>query len=132
MKYLRGPLQMPLILEANNTHIIKWWMDTSFTVHPDMKSHTGTAMTMGKGAVNGMSLKQRMNTKSSTESELVGVNDIMPQMPWTRYFLKAQGYTVKDSVIYQDNQSSILLEKHGRASSSKHTWHINIRYFFVN
>jgi hypothetical protein len=45
----------------------------------------------------------------------------MPQILWTRYFLEAQGFTVKDAIIYQDNQSSILLEKHGRASSSKQT-----------
>jgi hypothetical protein len=55
----------------------------------------------------------------------------MPQILWTRYFLEAQGYGVNDSIINQDNQSSILLEKHGRASSSKRTRHINIRYFFV-
>ncbi len=38
---------------------------------------------------------------------------------------------MNDSKIYQDNMSSILLEKNGRASSGKRTRHINIRYFFV-
>jgi hypothetical protein len=33
--------------------------------------------------------------------------------------------------LYQDNQSAILLEKNGKASSGKRTKHINIRYFFV-
>ena len=33
--------------------------------------------------------------------------------------------------MYQDNQSAILLEKNGRASSSKKTKHLNIRYFFI-
>ena len=61
----------------------------------------------------------------------MGVNDAMPQILWTWYFLEAQGYQVKDSVIYQDNQSSILLEKNGCASSGKRTRHINIRYFFI-
>jgi hypothetical protein len=55
----------------------------------------------------------------------------MPQVLWTRYFLEAQGYTVWDSIIYQDKQSSILLEKNGKRSSRKRTRHINIRYFFV-
>jgi hypothetical protein len=45
--------------------------------------------------------------------------------------LEAQGFTVSDSIVYQDNQSAILMEKNGRASSSKRTRHINIRYFFV-
>ena len=88
-------------------------------------------MTLGKGAFYGASTKQKLNTTSSTEAELVGVNNLMPQVLWTRYFLQAQGYTVSDNVVYQDNQSCILLSKNGRGSSSKRTRHINIRYFFV-
>ena len=96
-----------------------------------MKSHTGGVMTLGKGAIYESSMRQRINTKSSTESELVAVNDVMPQILWTRYFLESQGYKVHDSVLYQDNQSAMLLERNGRGSSSKRTRHINIRYFFI-
>ena len=71
------------------------------------------------------------NTKSSTEGELVGVNDVMPQILWTQYFMETQGYNIKDTVVYQDNQSAILLKNNGQASSSCRTRHINIRYFFV-
>jgi hypothetical protein len=78
-----------------------------------------------------MSGRQKLNTKSSTEGKLVGVLDAMGQILWTRYFLEAQGYSICDSVLYQNNQSAMLLEKNGRASSSKQTRHINIRYFFV-
>jgi hypothetical protein len=88
-------------------------------------------MILGKGAAYGTSTRQTLNTKGSTESELVGVNDVMPQVLWTCYFLEAQGYGVDDSIVYQDNQSAILLEKNGRTSSGKRTRHINIRYFFV-
>jgi hypothetical protein len=45
--------------------------------------------------------------------------------------VKAQGYGVKDTVLFQGNKSSILLEKNGNASSSKRTKHINILYFFI-
>jgi hypothetical protein len=45
--------------------------------------------------------------------------------------MKAQGYGVKDNVLFEDNKSSIILEKNGKASSSKRTKHINIRYFFI-
>jgi hypothetical protein len=77
------------------------------------------------------SRKQKLNTKSSTESELVGVDDAMPLVIWTRYFLQEQGYEMKPSLVYQDNKSAMLLEENGRASSSKRTKHINVRYFFV-
>jgi hypothetical protein len=91
----------------------------------------GGMMSLGKGAAYGTSTREKLNTKSSTEAELVGVNDVMPQILWTRYFLEAQGYGGEDSLVYQDNQSAILLEKNGRAWSGKRTRHINIRYSFV-
>jgi hypothetical protein len=131
MKYLRATRDLPLTLEASKLNIIKWWVDASFAVHHDMRSHTGAIMTMGRGAMYATSSKQKLATRSSTEGELVGVNDAMPQILWTRYFMEAQGYPIDESIVYQDNQSAMLLEKNGRASSSKRTRHINIRYFFV-
>jgi hypothetical protein len=131
IKYLRSTPDIGLTLEAEWTQIVKWWVDASYAVHPDMRSHTGGAMSMGKGTAYGTSTRQRLNTKSSTEAELVGVNEVLPQILWIRYFLQEQGYTATESIVYQDNQSAILLEKNGKASSSKWTRHIKIRYFFV-
>ena len=88
-------------------------------------------MTLGKGVINGTSTRQKLNTCSSTEAELVAVDDCMSQVLWTRYFLEAQGYNINDCIIYQDNKSTILLEQNGRASSSKCTRHNNICYYFV-
>jgi hypothetical protein len=96
---------------------VKWWIDTSFAVHPDMKSHTGGTVSLGKESLYSLSHKQCINTKSSTEAELVGVDDSMPLVIWTRNFLEAQGFKVQDNVIFQDNQSAILLEKNGKTSS---------------
>ena len=100
-------------------------------MHPDMRSHTSATLSIGAGLIYSTSNKQKLNTKSSTEAELVGVNDILPQVLWTRYFLKAQGYKIQDLAIYQDNLSTMMLAINGRASSSKHTRHINILFFFV-
>lgn len=86
---------------------------------------------MGRGFPIVSSTKQKLNTRSSTETEVVGVDDFMPAICWTRYFMEAQGYKVKDTVLFQDNQSSMLLAKNGKASSSKRTRHINIRFFFI-
>ena len=72
-----------------------------------------------------------MNTRSSTETELVSADDLMPHLCWTNYFLKNQGYDTKSTVVYQDNQSAILLENNGRSSSSRQIKHLNIRYFFI-
>ena len=121
MQYLRNTTEMPLTLRADGTNIVKWWVDGSYSVHPDMRSQTGRTMLLGKGAIISTSIKQKMNTKSSTETELIAADELMPHILWTNYFLNWQGYNAKDKIIYQDNKSAILLEKNGNDSSSKRT-----------
>ena len=70
-------------------------------------------------------------SRSSTEAELIGVYDIMPQLVWTGNFMRAQGMDIRKVVLIQDNTSTILLENNGCASSTKQTKHIDIRYFYV-
>jgi hypothetical protein len=131
LQFLRATKGDYLTLSANSLHNVRWWVDASYAVHPDMKSHTGGAMSLGRGVIYGTSKRQKLNTKSSTESEIVGTDDVMPQMLWTLYFLEAQGYKIDDNILYQDNKSSILLENNGRGSSGKGTRHMDVRYFFI-
>jgi len=132
MMYLRGTITLALILCATvGLGILKWWVDASFCVHPNMQGHSGGGLSLGQGFPIVSSRKQKLNTRSSTEMELVGVDDFMPLIIWTRLFMEAQGWDIKDNVLTQDNKSSILLEKNGKASSSKRTKHINVQYFFV-
>jgi hypothetical protein len=56
---------------------------------------------------------------------------MMPIILWTRQFFLEQGYGIVKNLLLQDNKSSILLERNGKASSGKRTRHINIRYFFI-
>jgi hypothetical protein len=86
---------------------------------------------LGLGFPISSSGKQKLNTRSLTESELVGVDDLMSLIIWSRNFLKAQGYAMVDNILHQDDSSAILLEKNGKMSSGKRTKHIAIRYFFV-
>ena len=46
-------------------------------------------------------------------------------------FLRKQGYIITENTIYQDNQSTIRMQKNGRNSCTGNSRHINIRYFFV-
>jgi hypothetical protein len=131
MRYIRGTRTMPLILRANVSGILQWWVDASFAVHPNMRGHSGGGLSLGQGFPIVSSTKQKLNTRSSTDTKIVVADDFMPAICWTRYFMNAQGYCVKDNILFQDNKSSILLEKNGKASSSKRTTHINIWYFFI-
>ena len=55
---------------------IHWYVDVLYGVHWDSEGHTGTMMTMGKGAIINILRKQKLNVESSTESELVSIADV--------------------------------------------------------
>jgi hypothetical protein len=71
MQYLRGTLNLPLRMESDDMHVVKWWVDASFGIYADMKSHIVATMSLGKGSAYSKSIRQKLYTKSSTEAELV-------------------------------------------------------------
>ena len=75
MQYIYGTLDLVLKLSATSTTVIKWWIDAAYGVHDNMRSHTGTTMSMGLVSIYSRSTKQILSTKSSTEAELLGVRD---------------------------------------------------------
>jgi hypothetical protein len=132
IKYLQGTVDLSLKLNSDSEGFnIRWWVDAAYAVHSNMRGHTGATMMMGNGSVYSTSSKQKMVARSSTECEMIGVYDVLPQMMWTANFLQEQGYKVDISTLYQDNTSAILLETNGRRSSTKWTRHMNIRYFYI-
>ena len=129
--FIRGTIDDVRIIGANSISKIYTWIDAAYAVTADMKSQTGGAMSLGMGILHGKSSKQKLNVKSSTEAELVGVSDYLPYNIWLLMFLSAQGYEITDNVLYQDNQSTILMLKNGRNSCTGNSRHVHIRYFFV-
>jgi len=81
--------------------------------------------------VHARASKQKLNAKSSTETEVIGVSEYIPLKIWLTNFLEGQGYKLKDKVLHQDNMSAIRMEKNGRNSCTGNSRHISIRYFFV-
>ena len=66
-----------------------WNIDASYAVHPDCKSHTGAACSLGHGTFIPISSKQKLVTKSSTELELVAVDDAMTfVIIWVKNFFE--------------------------------------------
>jgi hypothetical protein len=120
-----------LTLEADDTQTLTWYVDAAFAVHADMRSHTGSTFSLGKGMIISDSTKQKVNSRSSTEAELIGVDDRISKILWAKRFIECQGFKVKLNIIYQDNTSTMKLEKNGKASSGKRTRHFDIKYFYV-
>ena len=130
MRHLKRTQDVILTLGTTVGAVMKWFADAAFAVHQDMKSHTGLNMTWGQGSVISASRKQKLNTTSSCEAELVAANDAMGPLMWTKLFLQKQG--CNPTVMFeQDNTSAILLERNGKSSSGKRTRHLNIRFFCI-
>ncbi len=129
--YLKGTLHMPLVLLADLLTLSWWWVVAAYAVHHDCRGHMGAGMSFGQGMAMSYSWKHKINTKSSTKAEIVGVDDSLGHILWACYFMIEQGYDMDALLLYQDNVSVILLETNGRGSSSKHTKHIKVKYFFI-
>ena len=72
-----------------------------------------------------------MNSRSSTESELNGIDDKIGKIMWTKKFIEHQGFEVKLNIIYQDNTRTIKLAENGKTSSGKRTKHFDIKLFYI-
>ena len=84
-------------------------------------------------AMVNISRKHKLNVGSSTatEPELVLIADVLEIMIWCKYFMEAQGYTIENNILYQDNTSTILLAKNGRMAAGKHSKHIKNRLLLI-
>jgi hypothetical protein len=130
MNFLNKTRKDVTTLEASDSQKADWYIDAAFAVHNDFKSHTGAGFTLGKGIITSISAKQKINTRSSTESELVGTDDVVSKVLWTKLFIEAQGFIIENNA-HRDNTSCMKLEENGKASSGKRTRHFNIKYFYI-
>ena len=131
LSFLQNTIEKVLTLEADNDQIIRWHVDASYASHDDMKSHTGACVSIGKGMISSYSRKQKVNTRSSTEAELIGIDDMISKIIWFKNFIEAQGFHINRNIVFQDNQSAIKLEENGKESNGKRTKHFNVKLFYV-
>ena len=111
MKYLFGTMEdTALHLNAYYFSVVHWLVDASYDTHPDFKGHTGSTISSRKGCFTRISKNQKVDTTSSTISELLGLHESSPQVLRTKYFLRNQGFHINEATLYQDNKSAMLLE----------------------
>ena len=113
--------------------VAKLYIDASFAAYPDFKLHSDGCLLLSErgGAPISGSMKQKLNTRSSTVAEVVGVDYFIEKVIWFQYFMEAQGFALGRTTLFQDNQIAMLLETKGKVISTKRTPHINIRYFHI-
>jgi hypothetical protein len=132
LKYLNGTQNLYIKLSPDELKI-HMWIDASFGIHSDGKSHTGTTTFIGAsgGPIMSQSSKQKLVTTSSTASEFVATSDKIKYIEWLRNLLSSLGFDQKEpSIVYQDNMSTIKLAEKGEGNFGT-TRHLNVRFFKI-
>ena len=106
-------------------------IDAAFANRENMKSTSGMCITLGVGNFISSSKVQKLNSKSSTEAEIIAVSDGMNVPLWLADFLSYQGHGKEQVRLEQDNQSCIALLNKGR-STAETTRFIEVRKFWIS
>jgi len=129
-EYLFHSKQLGLRLGVVGDLRVTVYIDASYATHNDRKSQTGMCMTLGCGMIYSISKRQKINTKSACEAELVGLSDSLGIPIQLHNFLTNFGYKLPPILVLQDNTSTIFLASNGRSNSDA-TRHVDIRYFWI-
>lgn len=129
-QYLRKTPDDFIILGCSEIHL-NVYVDASYAVHDDMKSHSGIYITLGKngGPILVKSFKQRLVTTSSTEAELLALVDgVKKALPLLK-ILAELGFQ-QTMTVWQDNQSTIRIANKGEGFGTK-AKHFRVKHQFL-
>jgi hypothetical protein len=120
-----------LVFYAGSPIELQAYVDAGYSTHDDGASRSGLVIEIAGGCVCGLSKKQTIVTKSSTESELVAISDASNYILWLRQLIEDIGFDMSPTVIHEDNLSTLHLLESEKTHHRKRSRHINARYFFI-
>jgi hypothetical protein len=86
LSYLKNTENLHFNLNCRDIKSLIWYIEGSHATYDDMKGLSGAVLITGDCAVIFRSNKQKINTRSSTKSELIAVDDAPPSIQWARNF----------------------------------------------
>ena len=133
-EYLAKTQNYVFTLKPSSLRILAW-VDASYAVHTDGRSHTGILIGLGghRGLVYFRSSEQRLDSDSSTYAELIAQHDAAHTIQWLSFLMEELGYSVSGDhvpIMYQDNRSAMQLAERGPGVVSR-SRHFQVRYFYV-
>ena len=131
ISFLHQTIDDVRIIGADDLLKIQNFIDSSHAVHEYMKGHTGGTITFGTGVVSVKSSKQKMNLRSSNETEVIGDSEYLPLNVWFQCFMEAQGYTLGSNLLWQENEGAQRMAENRNMSCSSKSRHIAIKFFWI-
>ncbi|CAN0444816.1 unnamed protein product, partial [Ectocarpus fasciculatus] len=106
------------------------YIDASWATHDDGHGRTGIVIMIADCAVASWTSKQKMVTRSSTESEIVALSDGITQVMWFKLWMGEEGHSVAPIKVYQDNEAVLKLMRSPRRTNQR-TKHLDVRFFYA-
>ena len=131
ISFAKSVRDIPLRLKVTLPPQVTVSIDAAFANRDNMRSTSGACITLGVGYFITSSKIQKLNSKSSTEAEIIAVSDGMNIPLWLADFIYLQGYPPRPVRLEQDNMSCITLLTKGR-STAETTRFIEIRKFWIS
>jgi hypothetical protein len=130
LSYVVGTKTRSLLFKSDATLNLKIYADAAHMLHKDAKGHGGIIATLGSAPIVTKSFKFKLVTRSSTESEMVCLEESVTFALWLSALLKDFDFKFKLPVtIYQDNLSTIGIVMNG--GSFNRSKHMIAKYAFV-
>lgn len=129
--YLKKRPRHKIVFHNKDVESVEIFADASHMVHDNTSGHTGIVGKIYGNTVFWKSHKQRIVVKSSTEAELVALDEAATFAIWIMELLDELGVPYQEPVLmYQDNRSTMTMAKSGKGQF-KRTKHISNRYFWI-
>jgi hypothetical protein len=131
MKYIVATRDWKLTFKSDSDWELVGWADASYATLDKTKSQSGYCFALGRNNASffAKSQKQKLVTLSSTEAEYVSLFHCSTEVVYLRRLLEELGFQQSATVIFQDNQSTILWG-YGQRNFNR-TKHIAIKYHYI-
>ena len=132
LRYLNASPDVPLVFSPSDGQL-RATVDASYANHHDGRSHYGYAIIMGASQNAPISMKSggiKTVCRSSTESEITGVNECLSELLWSIDLARELGIEQVNNPIDEDNTSCITLMQREPRNFQTDSRHIRVKYEF--
>jgi hypothetical protein len=128
--YLAGTVGRGYRYRHNVELLFTSYADAAHCIHLDGRGHGGMTLLLGGSPIFCRSIKLKCTTRSSSESELVMLDEASTYVSWCRDMLHDMGVVQSTpTTLYQDNLSTIIMATNG--GTFKRTKHMLNKHAYV-
>ena len=130
LQYIKHTREIGLCIDPTDLQVSAM-ADASLGTGPSRKSRTGWLIRLGSAYVMSRSVWQKIVSRSSFESELIALDDVLSILLWCRQILESLGHPQSPSIIQEDNKATIRVLENGQPNAER-SRHVDIKFFWAH